>query len=81
MKRDEATQEALLSLVLILHPARLTKVELFREMVDDPDDFSERDEFERALRDLCRAGLLHRDGEFFAASHAAVCFERLSSHR
>lgn len=74
---DAADQAAVLTHLLLLYPAQLTYEELLRELVDDPGDFDQRDDVERAVRDLVRAGLLHRVGAFVFPTRAAASFERL----
>jgi hypothetical protein len=78
-EQDAIVQHALLELVLAEHPAQLTIAELIRELADDPDDFGERDDVERAVRDLGGVGLLHRQGICVWPSRAALHFERLDS--
>ena len=55
----------------------MTVEELIRELAADPEEFAERDAIERAVRDLARAGLLHRNGEFAIPSRAALRFDEL----
>lgn len=74
---DAREQAAVLSHLLLLYPAHLTFAELLRELVDDPRDFMDRDDIERAVRDLARAGLLHRHGDFVFPTRAAACFAEL----
>jgi hypothetical protein len=75
---DDALVEAMvLGQILLLHPAQVTLEELVREVAADPEAFSERDAIERAARDLARAGLLHRSGEFILPSRAALRFAEL----
>jgi hypothetical protein len=74
---DESVEATVLRQVLALHPAQVTIEELVREVAADPDSFAERDAIERAVRDLGRAGLLHRSGEFAIPSRAALRFAEL----
>ena len=62
---------------LLLHPSQVTVEELIREVAADPEEFAERDAVERAVRDLARAGLLHRNGEFVFPTRAALRFDEL----
>ena len=62
---------------MLLHPTQVTLEELIREVAADPDAFAERDAIERAVRDLARAGLLHRSGELVLPSRAALRFSEL----
>ena len=73
--RDDASVEAtVLRQVLQLHPTQVTLEELVRDVAADPESFAERDAIERAVRELSRAGLLHRSGEFAIPSRAALRF-------
>lgn len=56
---DLRDERAILVHVLETHPATLRLSDLIREL-GDPEDFSERDRVERAVRDLIKAGLLFR---------------------
>jgi predicted transcriptional regulator len=76
--RDDAETEAtVLRQLLLLHPVILTVEELIRDIAADPEDFAERDAIERAVRDLARAGLVHRSGELAIPSRAALRFDEL----
>lgn len=74
---DEAWQLAVLSRVLILHPAHLSADELRRDMLADRQDFSQIDAHDRAVRDLVACGLLRRDGDSVIPARAAVRFYEL----
>jgi hypothetical protein len=74
---DALVEAAVLRQVLLLHPTQVTLEELIREIAADPDAFAERDAIERAVRDLARAGLLHRGGELILPSRAALRFDEL----
>jgi hypothetical protein len=74
---DDAWQLAVLSRVLILHPARLSATELRREMRADAHDFARTDAHNRAVDDLIAAGLLRHDGDSIIASRAAMHFDHL----
>jgi hypothetical protein len=56
---DRREAGAVLRHVIEAHPATLRLSDLIREL-GDPDDFSERDRIERAVRDLVKGGLLFR---------------------
>jgi predicted transcriptional regulator len=76
--RDDAETEAtVLRQLLLLHPTQVTIEELIRDLAADPEAFSERDAIERAVRDLARAGLVHRNGEFALPARAALRFDEL----
>jgi hypothetical protein len=74
---DDQAQQAVLALLLDVHPAHLAVDELLRELTDRPDDFAPRDRVNNAVRDLAAAGLVHRHGAFVFATRAAVRFEEL----
>lgn len=74
---DARTENAILSILLDEHPARLTLGELSLVLhgdpqLDDPDDAAKC-----AIRELVGAGLVHQDGRFLAPSRAALYFESL----
>jgi hypothetical protein len=76
--RDDPEVEAtVLRQLLLLHPGQVTVEELIRDIAADPDAFAERDAIERAVRDLARSGLVHRNGEFAIPSRAALRFNEL----
>jgi predicted transcriptional regulator len=74
---DEQVESAVLRQLLLLHPAQVTVEELITDVAADPEEFAERDSVERAVRDLARAGLVHRNGEFAIPSRAALRFSEL----
>ena len=74
---EEQAEQAVLALLLEVHPAQLSIDEVVRELTDRPDEFAPRDRVNNALRDLAAAGLVHRHGAFVFASRAAVRFEDL----
>jgi hypothetical protein len=74
---EEKAEQAVLALLLEVHPAHLSLDEVVRELTDRPEDFAPRDRVNNAVRDLVAAGLLHRHGAFVFASRAAVRFEEL----
>jgi hypothetical protein len=74
---DDQVQQAVLAVLLDLHPAQLSVDELAREMTDRPDEFGPRDAIDNAVRDLVGTGLLHRHGPFVFATRAAVRFDEL----
>lgn len=75
--QDSAFEAAVLRRLLALHPTQVTRDELTRELSTDPDDFAERDAVERAVDELARAGLLHRNNDLVFPSRAALRFEEL----
>lgn len=68
---DAAIESALLQQVLALHPATITLEELARELGE------ERDDVDRAVRDLIATGLLHRSESLVLPSRAALRFDEL----
>lgn len=74
---DDATEAAVLTVLLELHPIQLTVEELIREVVGEEAGFAERDAIERAVRDLGGAGLLHRVEERAFPTRAALRFSEL----
>lgn len=80
---DRRLRAAVLGRLLELYPAPLTVDELVVEFADDPYDFMQRDDVERAIRDLAREGLVHRHRmvrgrvAFVMATRAAVNFAAL----
>jgi hypothetical protein len=74
---DDATESAVLTVLLELHPIQVTLEELAREVAGEEAEFAERDAIERAVRDLAGAGLLHRvEGRTFP-TRAALRFNEL----
>jgi hypothetical protein len=57
---DSRTQAVVLGLLLEIYPAPLSLAELVLELAEDLEDFTQRDNVERAARDLVRSGLLHQ---------------------
>jgi hypothetical protein len=76
-EEDRALESALLQHVLALHPAPVAFEDLSREMGADADSFADRDALERAVRDLCGSGLLHRCDSILLPSRAALRFDQL----
>lgn len=74
---DAATESAVLTRVLDLHPVLVTLDELVRELEGGSASFAERDAVERAVRDLGGAGLLHAEGTFIVPTRAALRFNQL----
>lgn len=67
-------QEVLLH-VLSERPTIFRLCDLVREVARDPEEFSDRDGVEQAVRDLIRAGLLFREGVCILPTPAAVFVE------
>jgi hypothetical protein len=56
---DQRDERAVYVHVVETHPATLTQSDLIREL-SDPEDFSDRDRIERAVRELVKGGLMFR---------------------
>lgn len=70
-------ESAVLEVLLEHHPAQLSLDEIAREVARDPDNGAGHDEVTNAVRDLSRAGLVHRHDRFVFASRAAVRSQEL----
>ena len=73
---DDQLQKAVLDRLLEL--GQLSVAELIRDLTAQPDDFVASDPVERAVRDLVRAGLVHRHDHFVSPTRAAVRFHELA---
>lgn len=69
---DAIAQSGVLAFVIEEHPDHMTLSELVLAMRRQPERQGERDLFERAVRELVGAGLLHRHGEFIVPTRAAL---------
>lgn len=69
---DDSYQQAVLRHVFDWQPTVLRLCDLVRELSPNPRDFGSRDDVERAVRDLTKVGLLHRQGECILPTPAAV---------
>lgn len=74
---DGKVQHSLLSHLLCEHPIIFTESELVSELATDPGEFGQRDQVERAIRDLAKARLLHRHGPLVLPTRAAMYFGQL----
>lgn len=63
--------------VLHRHPTLLTIPDLVREITSGSEDFAERDNIERAVRDLTGVGLLHCTNGLAMPSPAALSFLKI----
>lgn len=70
--QDGPYEQAVLKHVLSEQPTIYRLCDLVRELSRDPDDFGHRDAVERAVRELRKVGLLHRQGECVLPTPAAV---------
>lgn len=66
-------------LVSLLDLGRLSVRELVRDITAQPDDFATSDPVQRAVRDLVRAGLVHRHGDFVSPTRASVRFHEIAA--
>lgn len=71
---QEVLEAAVLRLMLIEHPERLSRTEILQVLNHPRDD---RAVIEEAIRDLLEVGLAEREGEYLAPSRAAVRFDEL----
>jgi len=71
-EEDDVYEQATLRHVLNWQPTVLRLCDLIREVSPIPDDRGARDAVERAVRELARVGLLHRQGECILPTPAAV---------
>jgi hypothetical protein len=74
---DAEVEAIVLRQLVLLHPTQMTVGELIVDIAADPEAFSERDAIERAVRELARAGLVHRTGEFAIPTRAALRLNEL----
>jgi hypothetical protein len=75
-QEDEIMQRSILTEVLILHPARLTILEIALR-VETQREEADQDAIERAVRELSRDGLVTCDCRHIAPSRPAVRFDEL----
>ena len=71
-EEDDMYEQAVLRHVLYWQPTILRMCDLIREVRPIPGDTDPRDAVERAVRDLARVGLLHRQGECVLPTPMAV---------
>lgn len=76
-KQDEITERAVLTQILVLHPDRLTILELALRMEGEGEGFAKKDAVERAVLELRRDGLLTCDCRRIWPTRAALRFEEL----
>jgi hypothetical protein len=69
---DGFFEEAVLRHILDWQPTILRLEDLIREVSPDPREFAHRDGVARAVRDLAKVGLLHRQGECVLPTPMAV---------
>jgi hypothetical protein len=71
-EEDDVYEQAVLRHVLIAQPTVLRLCDLTREVRPVPSDTEPRDSVERAVRELIKVGLLHRQGKCVLPTPAAV---------
>lgn len=71
-EEDDIYEQAVLRHVLISQPTILRMCDLIREVRPVPSDSTPRDAVERAVRELVKTGLLHRQGKCVLPTPAAV---------
>lgn len=75
---DEIVLRAVLLHVLDNHPAQITTAELTREIASTRPGFAERDQLQRAIRDLQHYGLIQINNGAVSPTRAAQHFARLA---
>ncbi len=76
---DRRDERAVLVHVVEIHPTTLRLSDLIRDL-SDPEEFSERDRIERAVRELMRGGLLFRcEGAVLPTRSALYAYELLDA--
>lgn len=73
---DQCYRQAILTLLLDLHPSQLSAQELDRELAPE-GRFAEIDAVRRAVDFLVRVGLLRREGTSVLPTRSALVFEEL----
>jgi len=58
--------------VVVNYPSSFRLSDLVHELVEDPEDFPERDRIERATKELIRIGLLFRSDGLVLPTRAAL---------
>lgn len=76
---DDVVQASILQQALVTFPGFLSLEETLLDYLDGPGDSAERDAAQMAVRDLIRAGLLHRHGNFLIPTRPVVRFNELRS--
>ena len=71
-EEDDVYEQAVLRHVLFAQPTVLRLCDLIREVRPEIGESAPRDAVERAVRELIKVGLLHRQGECVLPTPAAV---------
>lgn len=71
-EEDDVYEQAVLRHVLIAQPTVLRMCDLTREVRPELGDSDPKDAVERAVRELVKVGLLHRQGKCILPTPAAV---------
>jgi hypothetical protein len=69
---DDSYQQVVLRHIFDWHPTVLRLCDLVRELSRDPRNFGAQDGINRAVRDLIKVGLLHRQGDCILPTPAAI---------
>jgi hypothetical protein len=69
---DDYYEQVVLRHILSERPTIYRLCDLIRELAKDPGAFPDRDAVERAVRELAKVGLLHRQGECVLPTPAAT---------
>lgn len=69
---DDSYEQIVLRHIFNWQPTALRLCDLVRELSADPRNFGAQDAVSRAVRDLIKVGLLHRQGECILPTPAAV---------
>jgi hypothetical protein len=77
LTNDLRDQRVTLTHVLTIHPTHLAIPDLVRELTAGSEEFTESDNFERAIRDLTGADLLCCPGGVVMPTRAALHCDRL----
>jgi hypothetical protein len=76
---DRRDERAVLIHVVEIHPTTLRLSDLIRDL-SDPEEFSERDRIERAVRELVKGGLLFRcEGAVLPTRSALYAYDLLDA--
>lgn len=70
-REDSKWQSRVMLILFAQSPHPLSRAEIGRELLNAEPRFLERDALERAIEDLCRAGLLHRNEDLGLAYSAS----------
>ena len=75
---DLRDQALVLDRLLVHWPVQLQEADLLRELELGADEFEHRDRVDRAVAELCGAGLVLRSGSVVLPTRAALYYRTLS---